>query len=243
MLLFVSACSNNQTRGTIKTQDSASVTIVSEKIISKVGVSNFKTSKCNLLVFMPGNLKIDFTTTRPAESFPVYFCIAGAFTSKDTEVDGLSIENGIKKTSSLNKALNGFVEIKSGKVSFYQFNDSLIETIAKKAMDSESSLFQQQLLIKDKNIILCNVFGNRENKRRALIEKDGFFSVVQSLEDITIWDFQKALKEIEVLNAIYLDMGSWSEGWYFDEDMEKQTLGDNFANTRNQTSWIIFKRE
>jgi len=210
--------------------------------IMRIEILYFKTSKCILLGFLPKLLKVNFTTARPLESESAYFCVAGAFTSKIKNVDGLTIENGKKKTSSVNKSLNGFVKIENREITFYQFNNTLIEEVANEVVKEKGSLFQQQLLIYDNRVVDCKLFGNKINIRRALLEMNGTYLVMQSIENITIQDFQIALQEIEVKNAIYLDMGSYSEGWFIDNAGKKQLLGDNFANTKNQTNWISFEK-
>ncbi len=242
LFFLFSDCSNNP-KQVEQPKISKSATIAPEsKKVPKVEVSYFKTSRGILLGFQPRHLKVNFTTNRPFESDNIYFSVAGAFTSKEKSVDGLAIENGNKKNTSLNKFLNGFVEIENGKIVFHKFNDSLIEEISKKVISSKGSLFQQQLLITDSKINECKLFGNKINTRRALAEIKGMDFVIQSIENITIKDFQIALQEISVSNAIYLDMGSWSEGWFIDSYNKKQSLGDNFANTQNQKSWIIFQK-
>ena len=127
------------------------------------------------------------------------------------------------------------INIESSKV----INDSLLQNV----IVQKKSLFQQTLLLKNGEIIDCNLFGSNSNLRRALIEfEDNTFFVAESSRNVTITEFQKALKEIGAMDAINLDMGSWSEGWYknFDGSIK---IGENFLNTHRQTNWIIYSNQ
>lgn len=208
-----------------------------------IKISYFNKSGKSFIEFIPLNLRIQFTTSNPSMKDNIVFSVAGAFTSKIFKPEGLTIEKVIINDKEVNRQLNGFVIIDSNCVKFYQFSDSLFSRVSNEAKNKKCSLFQQQLLVYNNKIINCTIFGNALNKRRALIERGkNEISVIQSMDDITIKDFQLALSELGIKNAIYLDMGSWSEGWLVDENGIKQKLGDNFGNTKNQTNWIVFEK-
>ena len=53
-------------------------------------------------------------------------------------------------------------------------------------------------------------------------------------------EFQEALLILDIVDAIYLDMGSWSHGFYFDNNSKINDIGNNFSNTKKQTNWLVF---
>ena len=70
---------------------------------------------------------------------------------------------------------------------------------------------------------------------------DNSFCICQSKERLTIQDFQKALVDAGVENAVYLDMGGWSEGWYKNAYDEKMVIGEGMTSTDKQTNWLVYE--
>ena len=68
---------------------------------------------------------------------------------------------------------------------------------------------------------------------------DNSFCICQSKERLTIQDFQKALVDAGVENAVYLDMGGWSEGWYKNAYDEKMVIGEGMTSTDKQTHLLV----
>jgi len=106
----------------------------------------------------------------------------------------------------------------------------------------KQSLFQQSLLLKNSAIVECKLFGNRKNVRRALIQFEDFYCIGESDKPLTIQEFQQSLLEIGAIDAINLDMGTWSEGWFKDANNSKVTIGENMSNTQRQTNWIVYRK-
>ena len=97
-------------------------------------------------------------------------------------------------------------------------------------------------MVFNSKIIKCNLFKNKLNLRRAIIEINNHFYIVQSIGRISILDFQNLLISISAKNAIYLDMGTYSEGWY-ENDVGKITIiGETMINTNKQSNWIVFEK-
>ena len=65
----------------------------------------------------------------------------------------------------------------------------------------------------------------------------------ESRKPISIQEFQESLLKIGAVNAIYLDMGSYSEGWYKNYDRRKVVIGEKMTDTDKQTNWLIYKEE
>ena len=196
----------------------------------------------NLIFFDPNGLEININSKRPLKNDNnISLNIPAAFTDSSNKIDGLFIEKGFTISRKINKKLNGTCIISNKKVKYintHSLSDKIIcEVIAKK-----QSLFQQQLLVFNSKIIKCNLFKNKLNLRRAIIEINNHFYIVQSIGRISILDFQNLLISISAKNAIYLDMGTYSEGWY-ENDVGKITIiGETMINTNKQSNWIVFEK-
>ena len=59
---------------------------------------------------------------------------------------------------------------------------------------------------------------------------------------VSIRKFQELQIEIRAVNALYLDMGTWSEGWYKNYFREILEIGETMVNTNKQSNWIIYKK-
>ena len=168
-------------------------------------------------------------------------CVPAAFTTVDNQIDGLFIENGVVKNSTINKKLNGVCILANDGIKIINFQDWKPDLIDQ-AKSDKSSVFQQQLLVEKGEIVPCNLFGNHENIRRSLIQFSDFYCIGESHRRTTLKEFQESLKSIGAVNAIHLDMGTWSEGWYKNHLGEKKQIGENMTNTQKQTNWLFYKK-
>jgi hypothetical protein len=60
---------------------------------------------------------------------------------------------------------------------------------------------------------------------------------------MTIDEFIKGLIELDYQQAIYLDMGSWSEGWYKDDSNNVIRIGNNWKSSHLQTNWLVIRKK
>ncbi len=202
-------------------------------------IVNQEASTCAINLFLPVGLNIEIFDKKPAFNETNFFCVAGAYTSTSGTIDGLFINKGEIIQTKYNNALTGVCILKKDSL-IIENSNTINDDLIKKVISEKSSLFQQTLLIKNGALVDCNLFGNAINLRRALIKfNDGTYLVGESHRVMTINEFQKALKEIGAMDAVNLDMGSWSEGWHKINN-EKITIGENFTNTHKQTNWIVY---
>lgn len=198
---------------------------------------------CMIIQFKPIGLVFKLHSSRPFFNNETYLCVPAAFTSPQKTIEGIFVKNGVLINNIRNEKINGFVSFKNDDFiidKFENLTDSIIETAKIKKLN----LFQQILLVKEKKIVKCNIFKNKENTRRAIVKyQDGEVFIAESHRPMTILEFQSALVEIGVVDAIYLDMGTWSEGWYKSSDCEQIKIGENFSNTNRQTNWLTFEKE
>ena len=191
----------------------------------------------SIVLFEPVEVSIELTHNRPQIDSETFLCVPAAFTSPQITIEGLFFENGILINDSEPTIQNGTCIVKSNNIEILETTDidrSFIES-------NKYSLFQQILLIYNSQIIECNIWGNRRYLRRALIIKNNKYFIAESYYPVSISTFQRQLQNIGTLHAIYLDMGTWSEGWVKDCNGEIIIIGENMINTNRQTNWIVFK--
>lgn len=197
-------------------------------LVSELGALN---------IFDPKDLKISLYSKRPQKNNKMYLVVPAAFTDRNNKVDGLFIEKGSTISTAINEKLNGICIISNNKLKISKHNP-LIEN---EAITKKQSLFQQVLLIFDSKIIKCELFKSDLNLRRALVEINNRFYLVQSKNRTSIAGFQNALISIKVNNAIYLDMGTYSEGWYKNDANDIITIGETMTQTNMQSNWLAFE--
>lgn len=200
----------------------------------------FETNYGNITLYEPFGLIADLTPIHPDKSDSIFFCIPAAYTSKDTTIDGLYFCNGIRARSAFNNKLTGACYFKDESFNIIpsaEIDSALISFIQERKMN----FFQQSLLVYHSGIYPCTLFKEKKNMRRALVKLNGNMFVAESVDPLRIVDFQQALLEIGVTDAIYLDMGTWSEGWYKNNNCQYIRIGEKFQNTHLQTNWLIFK--
>jgi len=213
-----------------------------KKEIPNVIVENAEGGNCPIYLYQPFGLNIQVRHIRPDFTPENFLCVPGAYTSIDTQIDGLFIEEGIEINEIMNNKLTGACIISNDSIQFLgleEINSNLISQVKM----SKKSMFQQSLLVKNNHIVPCELFRSKENLRRALIQFKDTYCIGESQRPITISDFQESLIKIGAVNAINLDMGTWSEGWYKNHCCEKITVGEKMISTNKQTNWIIYTKQ
>jgi len=208
-----------------------------------VQVQHAEASTCMIIHYKTFGLKIQLNNIRPVFDKNTFLCVPAAFTSRQQTVDGYFMKEGILINKTINNEINGFImfneqEIIIDSIKYLTANHLKIEK------DKSYNIFQQFLLVKKSKLIKCEKFGEKINTRRAIVKyPDGDIFIVESHRQMTILEFQKALVEIGVEDALYLDMGTFSEGWYKSSDCEKIKIGELFSNTNMQTNWLTYEKK
>lgn len=190
----------------------------------------------DLKLFNPNNLNICIYSKRPQKNGKTHLVVPAAFTKPNNKIDGLFIENGNLINSNINEKLNGICVITNNKLKIGRYS----QLIKNEAISKNQSLFQQILLVFDSKIVKCELFRSDLNLRRALVEINSQYYLVESKNRVSILDFQSALITSKVKNAIYLDMGTYSEGWYRNEN-KTFTIGETMIQTIRQSNWLVFE--
>lgn len=192
--------------------------------------------------YVPENAHYHFQRVKPdSNNTNLLMSVVAAFTSKAPEhVVGTSVSNG-KKRIYPTDAETAYCLIVGEEVKIEALSEnhkSAIETAVKQKGD----YFQQMLLIENAEAKSCEIFKNRATFRRALAQKEGETHLVESLDRMTIDDFIQSLIFLGYEQAIYLDMGSWSEGWYRNDENEIIRIGNNWKSSHLQTNWLVIRK-
>jgi hypothetical protein len=213
-----------------------------KKEIPNVIVENAEGANCTISLYHPFGLNIQLRHLRPDFTPENYLCVPGAYTSTTDQIDGLYIEDGIEIIGTMNNKLTGACILSNDSIQFLELEEINSQLISQIKL-SKKSMFQQSLLVKNKQIVPCNLFRSKENLRRALIQFKDTFCIGESQRPVTISEFQESLVKIGAINAINLDMGTWSEGWYKNHCCEKITVGEKMFSTNKQSNWIIYTKQ
>lgn len=201
-----------------------------------------------VVFYFPENGYATLTSTRPLKTDDnVLFCCAAAFTLLDNgAIDGLFIENGKTVVSNVNHSLGGGLIISPKQSSSNctilgtDMGNLLNSTFVDSLKKTSSSFFQQIQLVRDGQAL---VFRKDVSKfqRRAICIFHGKTVIIETKWPCTLQKFANIIKKCEILNALYVDMGSWDEGWYRDQNNNLHTIGLMRNSTRKQSNWFVFR--
>lgn len=203
-----------------------------------------------IVFYIPVKAHAEVTTSRPLKTdSSVVFVCAAAFTRLDNgAIDGLFIENGQVVTRSVNRTLGGGIIIPSQETNQVPiiFGTDMGRKLDSVFVDSVSasgaSFFQQIQMVRDGQSLVFRKDVSRY-QRRAVCNYKGKAVIVESKLPCTLQKFADVLKTCGIQNALYLDMGSWDEGWYRDEYYGLHTIGLMRNQTAKQSNWIRFAAE
>ena len=196
-------------------------------------------------IFHQNDLVISFEVIRPSKKdSSIVLCISAAFTSSEGGIMGLAISNGHIIVEKVNHGMDGALEIIGGKGKILFTDKGKILTgflIAEIVLD-RGSLLQQYQIVKDGQ---AESFRDQSSyqRRAVVIFENGQLAVIESEEALTLKQFSEGLVEIGAIDALYTDMGSWSEGWYREPSGSVVIIGQSRSQTARQTNWLIFKKQ
>ncbi|MCF0240289.1 MAG: hypothetical protein HUJ62_07680 [Streptococcus gallolyticus] len=116
------------------------------------------------------------------------------------------------------------------------------ESIRIAAENGGSGFFQFPLIINGEHNDRCIKGDNRPRCFRALAEKDNRLFIIDAKRPVVLSSFINGLLNLNLRNAIYLDMGSyWNYSWYRNNDnkaIDLFSISQPFSGT-----WIVFKKQ
>lgn len=202
------------------------------------------TNDVSLIVYKPLSSHWGLSITRPdSNDKTIIFCCPAAFTAQNyKDIVGNIVAQGQALNNPTEKE-NGYCVILNDRMFIKSLEDSC-EFYQQKTIKEKGSYFQQMLLILNSKQIPCTIFGKQKPTfRRALAQKDNSWVIVESLNRMDVNDFSSVMIEQGFTDAIYLDMGTWSEGYYINNANEKVSIGRLKHNTKSQTNWLVVYKE
>lgn len=194
----------------------------------------------SLVFYMPHNCRVSFTNQRPdSNSNEIALSVACAFTSSNLkDVVGDYVCRG-QLYSNKSDVETGFCLILKDTIIIDSLaNSSIYKSMAQK---QAGAYFQQMLLLKSGDTVECSIFRKQKPTfRRCLAIYNGRGVIIESVDRLTFENFANALKEIGIRDAIYLDMGTWSEGFVRLKDKSIFSIGHLKHNTKRQTNWLRY---
>ena len=201
------------------------------------------TSGHHYTYYLRGDSLADFSVLRPNKTDKQsVFCIPAAFTTKAQGIDGIAISDGKNVGEPSGPQLGGAIVFMHGDFEIFPsvHGRALTKDFLADLQKAGGSLFQQFQLVKDgfaesfRDTTVCQ-------RRAMVVFRNGGKGVVESKGSLTLTQFAHDLEDMQVLNAIYTDMGQWDEGWYRDAQAVT-TIGLVRSKTAQQTNWVVFRQ-
>jgi hypothetical protein len=216
---------------------------INSLVFSYLDISDKKICSYNPIEisFYPlNNYKVDFRLVRPSvQDRTIQLCIPAAFTSQDNKPEGLIFLNGVNKYKYRSTNGSGALFISLGECEILSIEAA--NDLAQNPKNNFFSLFQQYQLIRNGRSYE-NPFSKRKLQMRVIAFLNKKIFIIESKNQVESEKFITHLLDIGVTEALYLDMGSWSEGWYRSENDVIVKIGLNRQNTHRQTNWLLFHR-
>jgi hypothetical protein len=184
--------------------------------------------------------RLELRLTRPGRDDPrILLGVPGTYTSPEGLVEGVVVHQQ-RVVQRDRRAWEGVLLIRSGRPEVLRATAELLDEkpLARLAAGG-ASLIQGHLLVGDGEVRPLK--ESPALRRRAVItRRDGSFVIVESLEPLRLADFASDLRTLGAAQAMNLDMGTWSEGFYREpETGQVRPLGDDFRATDRQTNWLV----
>lgn len=208
-------------------------------------------STAHFYFYHPGTCHLDLITGVRPDTLDktILFCAEAAFTGKIVDsfyyknIAGDFVTQGeYHRGYECGANSGGFVYYKDGHWNFFEksvyqskLRDTTIQCAYEQAMLIHEGVVHRPYLMKP----------SRQEIYRALCEtQNGDLMVVTAKADMPYDLFvQGLIRELQVRNALYMDMGKgWNYSWYRNEDGSCTTLFPIQKWTAYQTNWLVVKR-
>jgi hypothetical protein len=204
----------------------------------------------DIVFYIPENCIAEITNTRPLKTDSnVVLCCAAAFTRLENDaIDGLFVMKGKPVITKVNRGLGGGITIPhDGNVlkCFIQGTEmgSKLDTVFIAKIIADSSSFFQQIQLNRDGLPLVFRKDVSRFQRRAVCILNRKAVIAESKYACTLQEFANALDSAGIDNSIYLDMGSWDEGWFRRKSGKIETIGLLRTATRRQSNWFVFRSQ
>ncbi len=178
----------------------------------------------------------------------IALCVEAAFTGelleefKSTNVAGDYMIDGVLHRGYHTPVNTGFLATVDGVPFISSVND--YRQWLNETHSNTTCMFHQVLLVKDGQYVYSGRPIRPISKniyRAACILDDGIFVVIQSKAVVQLRQFILSLMQLDVSDALYLDMGGgWNYGWY--RETTQSMSVELFKNkTPYQTNWLVVR--
>lgn len=202
----------------------------------------------DIIFYIPEKCIAEITNTRPLKTDSnVVLCCAAAFTRLENDViDGLFVIKGTKIISKVNKGLGGGITIPyDGNILNCSIQGtemgSKLDSVFIAGLTADSSSFFQQIQLNRDGLPLVFRKDVSLFQRRAVCILNGRTVIAESKSACTLQQFANALDSAGIDNSLYLDMGSWDEGWFRRKNDKIETIGLLRTATRRQSNWFVYR--
>lgn len=203
-----------------------------------IQLKSYSVSGVRLIGYLPVDQQVYWVRSRPICHSGQSLIVPAAFTHQDMSIAGASIEWGKVINPTISTDLSGFCLIRDKKP--WVLNQSQMKVGGLRKWEQfGTSVFQQDLLVHNGHRVPI-AHAKAVNWWRALVIFPNRYEVVENDFKMRRDDFQAALLKIGAQQAIYLDMGTWSEGAYFSPQNRVVKIGKMRQNTHRQTNWLVF---
>lgn len=190
-----------------------------------------------LYVYVPHNIKIELTASRPdANDQNIVFATQAA----DLAADGESIVGDFVlagKQLAKGKGKQGFCAIIGDQVSIgVDTSTPLLD----EAIQNNGYFFRQYPLVANGKMVENKPKG--KTIRRAIGKRNNTIVIVESRSRESFYDFAQSLVDIGVTDAIYL-VGGNAYGWYQDIDGKQNIFGSTDSDIVKSPNYIVFKKQ
>lgn len=209
---------------------------------SRLGYVNIQDTE-KLKIYYPLYSRIDLVCGEmPSKNDDnVILTCAAAFTVKcldkfsHSNIIGNHVSSGVFYSGAPSKTYRGAFSFYDG-VSHFAY-DNWIDDF-NKAASLGGCGFAQDMMIHNGEIV--NYWRDDDSKAefRALCLLKGKVAIIDTKGTLKFGDFVRALKDMNVDEAIYLDMGGWKHSWYRDSNDKPIDIYPN--PNKYATNWITF---
>lgn len=210
-------------------------------------------TETNLKIYYPqfDSIKLEcFNKVTPESHENAIFCCTAAFTEGwGTDVNhdricGEHSSNGIVYNNpSLKRNTGAFVYYDRAYHFFYKPETNKEEILYKMYLSSLDGGcgFTQEMIIHNYIIVKTTRPYNNFNNFRALCEYRNQLCIIDSKTPILFGDFIRALNNLGVKEALYMDMGGWDYSWYKESNISNAKYIHSVFNSSITNLLVFYK--
>lgn len=175
----------------------------------------------------------------------IKFCAPSAFTTTTGTVVGIYACKGVLGNAKRISPIGGAILIENGDFNIFPTNKGAVFTkdFLASLEKRKASMFQQYQIVQKR--VPAEFKDKKKYQMRSIAKfSDGRTGVIESVGKVGFKQFNSDLVGLGVEDAIYCDMGSWSEGWYRDPKTSALvSIGNDHSNTHKQTNWMTYSEQ